>query len=240
VHAVKLLVVQMPCFSAAEMKVIGYIRFERVFLFCVFSKRVSSQSEMLLASKNGDISCLGVAFSRQQVERFARSEYFCKPAISLHFNPPGVFLSLAFTTLIQEQKVYVQHIIPQHARHLAAAVSSGACIIVCGAAQQMPKAVFAAISQALATGSNISIEEAEDVLKGAYNTRCHRVSNAEFQAWSARKGTCSTHGRKLMHKTNALLKKSIWNICHSKSEARMARLTALVMPANTSFRGQIF
>ena len=62
--------------------------------------------------------------------------------------------------------MYVQHIIPQHSQHLAAAISSGACIIVCGAAQQMPKAVFAAISEALANDSNMSVEDAEKVLEG--------------------------------------------------------------------------
>ena len=67
--------------------------------------------------------------------------------------------------------MYVQHIIPQHAQHLAAAISSGACIIVCGAAQQMPKAVFAALTEALANGSNISAEDAEKVLEGTRSAR---------------------------------------------------------------------
>ena len=79
---------------------------------------------------------------------------------------------------LQEQKVYVQHIIPQHACHLAAAVSSGACIIVCGAAQQMPKAVFAAIVEALSAGSNMSIEDAEEVLKGIHVAVCRRTKHA--------------------------------------------------------------
>jgi hypothetical protein len=75
----------------------------------------------------------------------------------------------------QVQKVYVQHIIPQHAQRIAAAVASGACIIVCGAAQQMPKAVFAAFVDALATGSNMSPEEAEKVLQGTMVAHCHLV-----------------------------------------------------------------
>jgi sulfite reductase alpha subunit-like flavoprotein len=69
----------------------------------------------------------------------------------------------------------VQHIISQHVHHLTAAISSGACIIVCGAAQQMPKAVFASIAEALATGSNMSVEDAEKVLQGTQITRCHSL-----------------------------------------------------------------
>lgn len=81
--------------------------------------------------------------------------------------------SLGRTNSFQEQKVYVQHIIPQHARHISAAISSGACIIVCGAAQQMPKAVFAAISEVLANDSNMSVEDAEKVLQGMRLVRCY-------------------------------------------------------------------
>lgn len=62
----------------------------------------------------------------------------------------------------------MQHIIPQHAQHIAAAIASGACIIVCGAAQQMPKAVFAAFVEALTVSSSLSSEDAERVLHGAY------------------------------------------------------------------------
>jgi sulfite reductase alpha subunit-like flavoprotein len=62
--------------------------------------------------------------------------------------------------------VYVQHIIPQHARHICAAISSGACILVCGAANQMPKAVFTAFSEALSAGLDISVEDAEKILQG--------------------------------------------------------------------------
>jgi sulfite reductase alpha subunit-like flavoprotein len=69
--------------------------------------------------------------------------------------------------------VYVQHIIPQHASHISAAISNGACIVVCGAAQQMPKAVFAAISEALASGSNMSVEDAEKVLQGMRIVLCY-------------------------------------------------------------------
>ena len=75
----------------------------------------------------------------------------------------------------QEQKVYVQHLIPQHAQRIAAAVERGACIIVCGAAQQMPKAVFAAFVDALATGSSMSSEDAEKVLQGMMVAHCRLV-----------------------------------------------------------------
>jgi hypothetical protein len=77
-----------------------------------------------------------------------------------------IFAITGSHNVAQDHKVYVQHIIPLHARHLAAAISSGASVIVCGAAQQMPKAVFAALAEALATGLNTSVEDAEEVLKG--------------------------------------------------------------------------
>ena len=199
---------------------------------------------MLLASKNGDISCLGVAFSRQQVPRDARLQSIANlPSLCIllrRASPCRWFSPFS----LQEQKVYVQHIIPQHACHLAAAVSSGACIIVCGAAQQMPKAVFAAIVEALSAGSNVSIEDAEEVLKGTHGAVCRRTKHAAHtlrQAWSARSVTCSTHGRKMLKtkvQSNALLQEGILSACHSKSEARMARRTALVIPAHIRVRGE--
>ncbi len=90
--------------------------------------------------------------------------------------------------------MYVQHIIPQHARHLAAAISSGACIIVCGAANQMPKAVFAAFSEALSTGLDISMEGAEEILQGVYIAPSPALvmtfaSKCMCKAWSARSVT---------------------------------------------------
>jgi hypothetical protein len=158
------------------------------------------QSEMQLALKNGDISCLGAAFSRQQVRRNSRSELpLPRHCSAYHFML--LFLSFALTTSSQEQKVYVQHIIPQHARHIAAAVASGACVVVCGAALHMPKAVFAAFAEAIAAGSNTSIEDAEEVLKGVCMDCCHRMQGAAdtaSQAWSALSATCSTHGRKVV------------------------------------------
>jgi sulfite reductase alpha subunit-like flavoprotein len=126
------------------------------------------QNEMLHASTHGDVLCFGVAFSRQQVllllSIMRLRTFFC-----------NAYSVSARSDSSQEQKVYVQHIISQHAHHLAAAISCGACIIVCGAAQQMPKAVFAAIAEAIATGSNMSVEDAEKVLQGTNIACCHSL-----------------------------------------------------------------
>jgi sulfite reductase alpha subunit-like flavoprotein len=116
---------------------------------------------MQRASKNGDISCFGVAFSRQQVRDDFRYLRLCESSVVII----ACFIHI-HDIEFQVQKVYVQHIIPQHAHHIAAAVARGACILVCGAAQQMPKAVFSAFVDAVAIGSNMSAEDAEKVLQG--------------------------------------------------------------------------
>jgi hypothetical protein len=63
------------------------------------------------------------------------------------------------------------------------------------------------------------------------------VSNYAHQAWNAASVIYSTHGREVKKKflfcQNTSINQFMFNCRHNKSEARMARLTALVIPATT-------
>lgn len=75
-----------------------------------------------------------------------------------------------------KQKVYVQHLIKDHAKEVIEMIENGAIVYVCGDAKHMARDVNSTLISIWAEQRNISIESAAEKVKGLRDTARYQVS----------------------------------------------------------------
>lgn len=75
-----------------------------------------------------------------------------------------------------KQKVYVQHLIKNHAKEVIDMIDNDAIVFVCGDAKHMARDVNSTLISIWAEQRNISIESAAEKVKGLRDTARYQVS----------------------------------------------------------------